>query len=154
MTRRILIIEDDHDLRHLYSSWLALAGFDVETAADGITALQHVEVNPPDLLVLDLGLPLLRGEHVANELAARAHTRDIAVVVVTGEVTPVAPAAAACVLAKPITSGQLVQTVQRCLSAPPAVTVKASRGVRAAAKGTRAAPKPTAPDKTRGKKRP
>jgi CheY-like chemotaxis protein len=119
--RRVLIVEDDHDLRHLFSSWLALAGFTVETATDGISALQRVDSSPPDLLLLDLGLPLLRGEHVANELAAQSHTRDIPVVVVTGEVFSTPLAAAACVLAKPVTAGQLVQTVQRCLTAPAAV---------------------------------
>jgi DNA-binding response OmpR family regulator len=120
--QRVLIVEDDHDLRHLFSSWLALAGFEVETASDGISALQHADVRPPDLLLLDLGLPFLRGEHVANEFAAQAHTHDIPVVVVTGELVTAPPAAAACVLSKPVTAGQLVQTVQRCLTASVATT--------------------------------
>lgn len=115
MKRRILVVEDDSDLRHLYSSWLSLAGFAVETAGDGIIALQLVEQDPPDLLLLDLGLPLLRGEHVANELAARAHTREIPVIIVTGEPVSLAPAAA-CVLTKPVELERLVDTVRRCLA--------------------------------------
>lgn len=116
MKRRILVVEDDSDLRHLYSSWLSLAGFAVETAGDGIIALQLVEQDPPDLLLLDLGLPLLRGEHVANELAARAHTREIPVIIVTGEPVSLAPAAASCVLTKPVELERLVDTVRRCLA--------------------------------------
>jgi DNA-binding response OmpR family regulator len=116
VSARVLIVEDDGDLRHLYGSWLALAGFRVQTATDGISALQHVDADPPDLLLLDLGLPLLRGEHVANELAAQAHTRAIPVVVVTGQPSALAPAAAACVLRKPVEHDELIDTVRRCLA--------------------------------------
>lgn len=114
---RILIVEDDPDARHLFASWLSLAGYAVDHASDGVAALQRFELETPDLLVLDLGLPLLRGEHVANELAARA--RHIPIVVVTGEPPELAPMAAACVLMKPVDPDVLVSTVARCLAALP-----------------------------------
>jgi CheY-like chemotaxis protein len=123
---RILIVEDDPDARHLFSSWLSLAGYAVDHVADGVAALQRLEIETPDLLVLDLGLPLLRGEHVANELAARAHTRHIPIVVVTGEAPELAPAAAACVLIKPVDPDVLVSTVARCLAAPPSSAARRS----------------------------
>jgi DNA-binding response OmpR family regulator len=112
---RILVVEDDADLRHLFSTHLALAGFSVESVQDGLAALWHIEQSPPDLLILDLGLPLMSGESVADELAASAQTRDIPVVVVTGQLSALPPSHAACVLWKPVALEHLVATVRRCL---------------------------------------
>lgn len=112
---RVLVVEDDADLRHLFSTHLALAGFTVETVGDGFAALRRIDQAPPDLLVLDLGLPMISGDCVANELAASAHTRDIPVVVVTGQLTASPPTNAACVLWKPVALPNLVATVKRCL---------------------------------------
>jgi PleD family two-component response regulator len=52
--RRILIVEDDVDLRRMFRAWLKLAGFNVQEAADGLEALRMVETHPPDAVVLDL----------------------------------------------------------------------------------------------------
>ncbi|HSL20614.1 MAG TPA: response regulator [Vicinamibacterales bacterium] len=114
----ILVVDDNPDIRHLFSTYLRLAGYSVEAVGDGVAALRRIEEANPDLLVLDLGLPLLRGEDVATELAARAHTREIPVVIVTGEPLAVAPASAACVLLKPVNPTDLLITVKRCLEMP------------------------------------
>lgn len=114
----ILVVEDSPDLRHLFSTYLRLAGYTVEAVGDGLAALRRIEQAPPHLLVLDLGLPYLRGEDVASELAAQAHTREIPVVIVTGEPRAIAPASAACVLMKPVNPADLVITVKRCLQTP------------------------------------
>jgi CheY-like chemotaxis protein len=82
--KTVLIVEDDPDLRRIFSDVLFWAGFRVEQASDGVTALKMIESNPPDLLILDIGLPMLDGLSVRDELAAHAETRHIPVVVVTG----------------------------------------------------------------------
>jgi DNA-binding response OmpR family regulator len=52
---RILVVEDNDDLRSLYKIALRTAGFQVTQAADGLTALRALEADAPDLVVLDLG---------------------------------------------------------------------------------------------------
>lgn len=118
MAGRILIVEDDPELRQFYALTLALAGFDTEVAADGLSALRLIDQQLPAAVILDLGLPLLAGQGVLSELAANAHTRDIPVIVVTGQPAIEVPAAAACLLRKPVSAFDLVTTVRRCLQQP------------------------------------
>ena len=57
------------------SVWLnaTVTGFDVQTATDGLSGLAHIDREPPDLVVLDLNLPMLGGEAILNEVAASRH---------------------------------------------------------------------------------
>ena len=84
MAKRILIVEDNVDLHGMFRHALVLAGFDVVHAADGLAALRTIDNAPPDLVVLDLGLPTMSGVEVRQEMADRPHTRDILVIVITG----------------------------------------------------------------------
>jgi DNA-binding response OmpR family regulator len=111
----ILVVEDDADLRRMYTLALIFEGFEVLQAVDGIDALQQIEQRPPDLVVLDLGLPRLGGLCVQQEIAAQAVTHDIPIVVVTGLNIDLELLDVLCVLRKPVTMEQLVSTVQRCL---------------------------------------
>jgi CheY-like chemotaxis protein len=115
--RTLLIVEDDTELRHLFRTALSLGGYRVQEAGDGLEALKLLDSNPPDLVVLDLGLPLVSGHEVREEIAAQAHTRHIPIVVVTG--SPVVPATldVACVLYKPVSVDELLRTVTRCIEA-------------------------------------
>jgi len=114
--KRILIVEDDADLRRMFRMALTIAGYDVEEAGDGIEALQLVENNPPDLVVLDLILRALDGFSVRQELAARASTRHIPIVVVTGSSLNTGGLDVACVMRKPVMADELVRTVVTCLA--------------------------------------
>ena len=112
-----MIVEDDAELRHLFRTALSLGGYRVQEAGDGLEALKLLDSNPPDLVVLDLGLPLVSGYEVRQEIAAQAHTRHIPIVVVTG--SPVVPATldVACVLYKPVSVDELLRTINRCIEA-------------------------------------
>ena len=114
--KRILIVEDDADLRRMFRITLMVAGYDVEEAGDGIEALQLVENRPPDLVVLDLVLRALDGVSVQQDLAARAVTRHIPIVIVTGSKLEPGGLNIACVLRKPIMPDELVRTVGVCLA--------------------------------------
>lgn len=115
MAKRILVIEDDDALANMYRSALCFAGFDVDVASDGITGLEDIDEDHPDLVVLDLHLPHLAGEAILREVAATPDTRDIPVIVVTGtDAGPVATASA--VLRKPFDPGELVAAVQHYLN--------------------------------------
>ena len=112
----ILIVEDDVDLRHLFRTALHVEGFEVLQAGDGLNALRILDaIPPPSLIVLDLGLPLVSGRVVRDELLAQAHLRDIPVVIVTGEPGPHADLRAKGVLHKPVPPELLVRTVRTCL---------------------------------------
>lgn len=63
---------------------MRFAGYDVEIAGDGVSALRSIDQAQPDLIVLDLHLPRLRGEAILSELAASPELRRIPVVIVTG----------------------------------------------------------------------
>ena len=112
-----MIVEDDADLRHLFRTALALAGYRVQEASDGLEALKLLDCDPADLVVLDLGLPIVSGEAVRQEIAAHAYTRHIPIVVITGSVVVAETLDVACVLYKPATIESLLQTVKNCLEA-------------------------------------
>jgi DNA-binding response OmpR family regulator len=113
--RRVLVVEDDHDLRRLFRVALSMEGYEVEEAADGIDALRLIDNAPPDIVVLDLQLLVLDGASVQQELAARAITRDIPIVVVTGSDQPLSGPNVACLLRKPVSPDRLIRTVRTCL---------------------------------------
>jgi len=96
---------------------LSFAGFDVEEASDGYIALHLIEQRRPNAVVLDLGLPNVSGYVVLQDLAARAQTRDIPVIIVTAQPGVAQPPGAACLLRKPVTPERLVETVRSCIAA-------------------------------------
>jgi CheY-like chemotaxis protein len=109
------VVEDDVELRRIWQLALTLEGFDVEVAGDGQEALYRLEERRPDLVVLDIGLPVLSGIVVRQEIAARALTRDIPVVVVTGSITDLTSLDVDCVIRKPVTPEALIRVVRHCL---------------------------------------
>ena len=108
----VLVIEDESELRALYRTALILDGFDVMEAANGLDGLRRLESNNFDLIVLDMGLPALSGRAFLLELMAKADTRKIPVVVVTGSTKTFRSLNIARVLRKPVSSDQLVETVR------------------------------------------
>jgi len=76
------------------------------------------QIVEPDLVLLDLGLPLVSGYVVLQELAAKAQAQAVPVViVVTGQIGPhTSLPHARCVLQKPVSPDKLVDTVRQCLA--------------------------------------
>ena len=112
----VLVVEDDPELRALYRTTLRSAGYAVFAVGDGIEALQYVEQTLPAAVVLDLGLPRLHGRDVQRELAAQRQTRDIPIIVVTGDAGNIDERDFACVMRKPISADALVSAVHNCVS--------------------------------------
>ncbi|OFW14866.1 MAG: hypothetical protein A3H29_14470 [Acidobacteria bacterium RIFCSPLOWO2_02_FULL_67_21] len=112
----LLVVEDDHALRELYRATLIAAGYAVVAVEDGIDALRYVDGRIPSLIVLDLALPRLAGHDVQRELASRAETRHIPIIVVTGTDTrDLRVTDFDGVLRKPVTTDALVAAVDRGL---------------------------------------
>ena len=102
----------------MYRTCLTLAGYDVEEAADGLAALNAIDSNPPDLVVLDLMLPTVSGFVVQQDVAARSHTRHIPIVIVTGSHDEIVQKLdVPCVLTKPVSPDEVLEAVRRCLAA-------------------------------------
>jgi CheY-like chemotaxis protein len=79
----LLIVEDDAELRELYRVTFE-AEFRVHACADGFSALQFIEQQPPDVILLDLNLQYVSGLDVYAELRSHAATHDIPIVICTG----------------------------------------------------------------------
>jgi DNA-binding response OmpR family regulator len=110
---RILVVEDDVSLATMYRALLRLAGFDVDVTADGFAALRYLDQAQPDLVVLDLHLPGVRGEAVLAEVAANPALHHIPVIVVTGSDARMAVAQAVAILSKPCDPSRLLSVVER-----------------------------------------
>jgi two-component system response regulator PrrA len=112
---RILVVEDDATLVAMYRNALRLAGFEVETAENGMTALWFIDQAPPDAIVLDLHLPGVRGDVILHEIAARPDLCHIPVIIVTGSDVQLVVAQANAILRKPVDVGRLVAVVEEHL---------------------------------------
>ena len=81
--RRVLLVEDDRFLRRAGEAALRQRGFTVSVAADGEEALQKVQAEVPDLILLDLLMPKVTGIEVLRALRAADATRAVPVLILT-----------------------------------------------------------------------
>ncbi|GAA3334799.1 hypothetical protein GCM10020358_00620 [Amorphoplanes nipponensis] len=80
----IVIADDDVDVAAFISYSLEVAGHDVHTALDGVSALELARRERPDLVVLDHGMPGLTGLEVAAALRADPHTAGLRILMISG----------------------------------------------------------------------
>jgi two-component system phosphate regulon response regulator PhoB len=80
---RVLIVDDDADILRLVSYNLAQAGFEVVTAENGRSALELVQRQPPDLIILDVMLPDVDGLEVCRTLRGHDVSRKIPIIMLT-----------------------------------------------------------------------
>lgn len=81
----IVLAEDEFDLRTLYAESLRLAGHIVWEAADGGEALAHVRTYAPELLLLDIWMPVLNGLEVLDHLSSNPQSVGLKVVVLSNQ---------------------------------------------------------------------
>ena len=110
--RSVLVVDDDRDIREMFTTALRQAGFEVRSAVDGIVALRQIEHRRPDVVVLDLNLPMVDGIAVHEELNLRTDTQGLPVVIITGTEQE-SPFPAYATLRKPIDPDNLVDVVSR-----------------------------------------
>jgi len=116
---KVLLVEDDMALGQLYRGVLRMSGFDAVHVADGMAALKYLELETPHLIVLDMNLPVVQGDELLREIAARPALRQIPAIVVTGSDTraEVPVEQARQVLRKPCSPERLVSVVERYVRA-------------------------------------
>jgi CheY-like chemotaxis protein len=124
MQKKILVVDDEPDIRNFLSACLEDAGFLVDTARDGIEALEKVAADPPDLITLDLVMPRRSGVSVIRELQNNEQWAKIPVIIITAHArdefgTDEIKALSAFTanmrprytIEKPVTSEKIVQTI-------------------------------------------
>jgi DNA-binding response OmpR family regulator len=83
--RKVLLVDDEDQLRRVMKDLLEREGYIVGEARDGVQALDQVDQFGPDVIVLDLNLPGLDGYGVLAHLRSRPATQDVPVVVLTAK---------------------------------------------------------------------
>jgi CheY-like chemotaxis protein len=117
----VLIVEDQSELRQLYAQQLALCGFDVIEAGDGAEAVQHTTSHSPDVVLMDLSLPVMDGWEATRRLKSDGRTAHIPVVALTahdgsGELQRATRAGCDWFVPKPCPPDALVAEIRRVLS--------------------------------------
>ena len=77
MARNILVVEDDHNISDLIRMYLEKEGFEVRIAYDGGKAVEEYDKQAPDMVLLDIMLPVLDGWAVCAHIREKARTPTI-----------------------------------------------------------------------------
>ena len=81
---RVLVVDDYPDAREMYGEYLEYSGYDVIQATNGMEALQRAVDDKPDIILMDLSLPVMDGWEATRRLKADSRTAEIPVVALTG----------------------------------------------------------------------
>jgi two-component system cell cycle response regulator DivK len=131
---RVLLVDDYPDAREMYTEYLEFSGFDVVEAGNGLEAIQRAEDASPDIILMDLSLPVMDGWEATRRLKADPRTASIPIVALTSHaLAGIADTAkkAGCdgLITKPCLPHDLVREVRNILASPsPATAAKKARG--------------------------
>ena len=116
--KRVLVVDDDPDIRELLFTALEDDGFEVVPAGNGQEALAIIETFRPDVIVLDLMMPVMDGWQFAAELRARAEDIPIVLLSAARDLKTHAMAlSAAEIIEKPFDLSELIPKIARVASA-------------------------------------
>jgi DNA-binding response OmpR family regulator len=119
--KRILLADDEEDIKTVVTMFLQSEGFEVVTAFDGLDALEKAQSEKPDLILLDLMMPVLDGYEVCKRLRASEQTANIPVLILTAATQKESRARALRVgakdyLVKPFEPERLLEKIQKILT--------------------------------------
>jgi CheY-like chemotaxis protein len=117
----VLIVEDHPLTREMYQMILEHSGFEVVQAADGAEALLRVRDSAPDLILMDLSMPLMDGWEATRHLKSDSRTAGIPIVVLTAHTGDDATAQAkragcSALMTKPCLPSDLITEIRHFLS--------------------------------------
>jgi two-component system cell cycle response regulator DivK len=120
MTKRILVVEDQEDNRRIIRDLLASTGYEMIEALDGETGVRLAETERPDLILMDIQLPLLDGHEATRRIKDNPELRAIPVIVVTsyalsGDDVKAMEAGCDAYVAKPFSPRQLLSKIREFL---------------------------------------
>jgi Response regulator containing CheY-like receiver, AAA-type ATPase, and DNA-binding domains len=119
--QRVLVVDDSAEIRELWRLWLNFWGFAVQEAANGAEAVQKARLNPPDLVLMDLWMPVLDGLEATRQLKEYPSTAHVPVVALSAQtVSPepkeVTEAGAKAFVQKPCDPDELLGHIRSALS--------------------------------------
>lgn len=112
---KILLVEDDTEVRRLYAIGLNNRGFEVKLAANGADAVERLGELSPDVILLDLMLPVMTGWEVLDHFSSPGETPPVIVVSGQPEPAELDPRISAW-LSKPVTVAEIVAAVEHALT--------------------------------------
>jgi CheY-like chemotaxis protein len=116
---KVLLVEDNADVRRLYAIGLNQRGFEVKLAANGAEAVDRVATERPDYILLDWLMPLMDGREVVERLDGQDGSSAIEIIVISGQPAPPSlPRRVRSWLTKPLTVDELVSEMGRSHSRP------------------------------------
>ena len=121
MAKKILIVDDEEEIRAELAGYLRDKGYEVEEAADGLEALEKFEASPADAVIGDMKMPRCPGDELTRRL--RAVDPDLPVIILTGhytnaDVESARKAGATAVLKKPARLSELRRLLEHLTEAP------------------------------------
>ena len=84
VSRRILIVDDNSDGAQSLAMLLRMAGHETRVASDGLDAITQAEGSPPEIMLIDIGLPNLNGYEVCRRIRAQAWGQSMLLIAITG----------------------------------------------------------------------
>ena len=115
----VLVVDDEPDLRELVALTLSDAGFDVAVARDGREALQRIAERKPDIVLLDMMMPVMNGQELCAQLRKNGDSLRLVVMTAADHVSQCAREVGAVGwLAKPFEIDDLVDAIRRGLVVP------------------------------------
>ena len=129
---RVLLVDDYPDAREMYTEYLEFSGFNVVEAGNGMEALQRAVDTAPDIILMDLSLPVMDGWEATRRLKADKRTASIPVVALTGHALAgisegAKKAGCDAFITKPCLPEDLVREIRRILDRPPSSSIKKVR---------------------------
>jgi CheY-like chemotaxis protein len=122
MSQRLLIADDVEDNRLIFSAMLIHYGYDVELANNGREAVAQAKLRAPDLILMDLQMPVMDGWEATRLLKADPATAGIPIIALTAcdlTASQLEEAGFCAHIRKPVLSRDLVRSVEACLHARP-----------------------------------
>jgi two-component system cell cycle response regulator DivK len=118
----VLIVDDVKDNRMVYVLYLKFSGFRIAEAENGEEAIRQAEALQPDIIVMDLSLPVMDGWEATRRLRRDPRTKRIPIVVLTGHALPeyartAHEAGCDLVITKPCLPEHLLEAIRRILDA-------------------------------------
>ena len=111
---KVLLVEDNADVRRLYAIGLNQRGFEVKLASNGAEAVDRVAMERPDYILLDWLMPLMDGHEVLERLQTQNGSSDIEIIVISGQPAPQEiPPRVRTWLTKPLSVDELVSEINR-----------------------------------------
>lgn len=113
---KILVIDDDAPLARMIATTLRADGFDVATAPDGRNALEQIEHTCPDVIVLDLAMPLMDGREFYHTIRARGIATPVLILSAYGARSARSELGAEAFMPKPFDPSELSTKLQDLVS--------------------------------------